>query len=609
MPKKANDFAFVRESKIFKVLDVGYPNKKATSVVFFCYNIPMTQSEALDILKTGANVFLTGEPGSGKTHTINEYINYLRDRQIEVAITASTGIASTHIGGMTIHSWSGIGIKNKLDKYEIDKIASSEYVSKRINKAKVLVIDEVSMLSPQTLDMVDAVCREVKNDSSAFGGLQVIFVGDFFQLPPIIKNKTENNSPQILFEDKNTGNFAYESDSWVRAKPMVCYLREQYRQDDEIFLKILSSIRTNTFDQDMFEHLEERKVHDEKASKKLLKLFSHNVDVDKVNMLELSKIEDEEEFFVMDSSGKSFIVETLKKGCLSPENLVLKVGAEVMCTKNNQKSGYVNGTLGVVVGFESGSRYPIIRTRIGKKIVIEPAEWVVEENGKKKASITQIPLRLAWAITVHKSQGMSLDEAIMDLSSVFEYGQGYVALSRVRRLSGLYLLGWNKRAFEVHPDILLSDESFKINSEQASIAFSKIPENDLKKMHDNFILASGGVLKNNIKKINKKTKNKKDTKEDTLLLWNEGKSIGEIAKIRKLKENTIFSHIEDLVSIKKIPVGNLSRLMNPVVKKSLPEIIAIFHKLDTRSLSPVFEYFKGKYSYEDIKVSRLFLEE
>src|SRR5664279_5022495 len=147
----------------------------------------MTQSEAINILKTGANVFLTGEPGAGKTHTINSLVEYLRACEIEHAITASTGIAATHIGGMTIHSWSGIGIKETLNKYDLDKIASSEYINRRVRKTKVLIIDEISMLRAETLSMVDAVCREIMQRSEPFGGIQVVLVGDFFQLPPIDK--------------------------------------------------------------------------------------------------------------------------------------------------------------------------------------------------------------------------------------------------------------------------------------------------------------------------------------------------------------------------------------------------------------------------------------
>ncbi len=454
----------------------------------------MTQEEALDILKTGANVFLTGEPGSGKTYTINEYVNYLRNHEVEVAITASTGIAATHIGGMTIHSWSGIGIKNKLDKYDLDKIASNEYVSKRIRRAKVLVIDEVSMLSAETLLMVESVCREVKQNNDAFGGLQVVFVGDFFQLPPVVKTPTEKELQPILIEPENNSIFACDSRAWESAKPIVCYITEQYRQDDAEFLSILSAIRTNTFNKNHLGKILSRKIEKTNFPKNAPKLFSHNVDVDSVNIETLSKIEKEVEVFEMSSQGHDKLVAVLKKGCLSPEILELKVGAEVMFTKNNQKEGFVNGTLGTVIDFSAGRKYPIVKTRNSRKIEVEPMEWIVEENGKIRAKIMQVPLRLAWAITVHKSQGMSMDSAVMDLSEVFEYGQGYVALSRVRRLSGLYILGLSDKAFKVHPEILLKDKKFREGSKEAEKVFGKVEKEKLDKMHDDFIQAMGGKV-------------------------------------------------------------------------------------------------------------------
>ena len=474
----------------------------------------MTQSEALDILKTGANVFLTGEPGSGKTHTINEYINYLRDRVVEVAITASTGIAATHIGGMTIHSWSGIGIKKKFDKYDLDKIASNEYVSRRIRRAKVLVIDEVSMLSADTLSMVEAVCREVKQKNDVFGGLQVIFVGDFFQLPPVVKTPVEKEIQQIIRyddEEENKSNFACDSSAWKRTKPIVCYITEQYRQDDADFLEILSAIRTNSFNKNHLEKIKSRKVEKTNFPKNTPKLFSHNINVDFVNTETLSKIEKEVKVFEMTSQGHDKIVAVLKKGCLSPEKLGLKIGAEVMFTKNNQKERFVNGTLGTVIDFSKGSKCPIVKLRNGRNIEVEPMEWSMEENGKVRARITQIPLRLAWAITVHKSQGMSMDSAIMDLGEVFEYGQGYVALSRVRRLSGLYIIGFSEKAFKVHPEILLKDKIFKESSIGAEKVFEKIEKDELNKMHDNFILALGGKVKKAIKNIKNKTDKKVGT--------------------------------------------------------------------------------------------------
>ncbi|MBP9715067.1 MAG: AAA family ATPase [Candidatus Pacebacteria bacterium] len=453
----------------------------------------MTQEQALNILKTGANVFLTGEPGAGKTFTINKYVEYLRAHDIEHAITASTGIAATHISGMTIHSWSGIGIKDSLNKYDLDKISTSEYLNRRIRKTKVLIIDEISMLRAGTLSMVDAVCREIKQNGEAFGGMQVVLVGDFFQLPPIERNNTEVRQIQLIEEPE--GRFAYESNAWERLHPVVCYITEQHRQDDEEFLELLLAIRRAKINEDHRDYIKTRAVERETMPENITKLFSHNLDVDRVNDNMLSKIEGDGVDFLMDSSGATALITSLKKGCLSPEILKLKKGAIVMCTKNNPKEHYVNGTLGVVIDFDSFSGNPIIKTRSGKNIQITPMDWSVEENGKIKAQITQVPLRLAWAITVHKSQGMSMDAAIMDLSSVFEYGQGYVALSRVRRMDGLFLLGINEKALQVHPQILEQDSIFLKESEQAEKVFGTIPSDEIKSMHKNFVIALGGKWK------------------------------------------------------------------------------------------------------------------
>lgn len=453
----------------------------------------MTQDKALLILKTGANVFLTGEPGAGKTYTINKYVEYLKKHEVEHAITASTGIAATHIGGMTIHSWSGIGIKEHLDKYELDKIASSEYLNRRIRKTKVLVIDEVSMLHADTLQMVDAVCREIKQNSEPFGGMQVVLVGDFFQLPPIQKRPKDDKQMQLIKE--KPAHFAYESDAWKRLAPVVCYITEQHRQEDEAFLELLLSIRKGTLEDDHYEYLKSRYIERNELPEDVTKLYSHNLNVDKVNDEELGKIDDEEKRFEMISTGSPALVTALKKGCLSPETLILKKGSIVMCTKNNPKEHYVNGTLGTVVDFDSFYGYPIIETKKGRKITVSPLEWSVEENGKVKAQIAQVPLRLAWAITVHKSQGMSMDSAIMDLSSVFEYGQGYVALSRVRKMEGLYLLGCNAKALQVHPLILEQDKIFQKESEELDVASDKLEDEEIKTMHKNFVIAVGGEFK------------------------------------------------------------------------------------------------------------------
>lgn len=556
----------------------------------------MTQEQALTILKTGANVFLTGEPGSGKTYLVNEYVAYLREHDIEPAITASTGIAATHIGGMTIHLWSGIGIKTHLDKRDLQTLAQNEYITKRVCRTHVLIIDEVSMLASETLSLVDSVCRAIRASSEPFGGLQVVFVGDFFQLPPVVRAEAQNSQAALL--EQPAARFAYDSPAWERANPVVCYLTEQYRQDDSDFLRVLSAIRSNAFEDMHLSHIEKRKIAHQ-APQHAPKLYSHNVDVDHVNNDMLQKIAGEPRAFSMESYGPTPLVEALKRGCLSPEILSLKQGAAVMFTKNNPRAGFVNGTLGTVEAFDGETGYSVVRTRTGARILVQPMEWTVEENGRVRAQITQLPLRLAWAITMHKSQGMSLDEAVMDLSQVFEYGQGYVAFSRVRRLSGLHLLGWNERAFQVHPDILQKDGSFRSTSDEAEVQLAQMSAPDLEKKHRDFILRCGGTVKQvKIKKEKiSEQKNKESTFAQTLRLWNEGKNINEIAKARTLKERMIIGHVEELVEKTLVSRDDLSRLLTPRLSEALSKIQAAFVALGTDRLFPVFEALDWEYSY------------
>jgi ATP-dependent exoDNAse (exonuclease V) alpha subunit len=551
----------------------------------------MTQQEALDILKTGANVFLTGEPGAGKTYTINEYVRYLRQHSIEPAITASTGIASTHIHGMTIHSWAGIGIRDTLTEYDLDHISQNKTLYNRISKTKVLIIDEISMLSARTFSMVDMVCRVIKGVSDPFGGIQVVCVGDFFQLPPVSRATREQ--------------FAFESKVWNEIHFITCYLDSQHRQDDRTYLSILDAIRRDEFNEDHLETLGDRRITRETMPENITKLFPHNVDVDKINTGELKKIDAPEQMFVMTSKGRDILVAALKKSCLSPEHLVIKLGATVMFTKNNSNENYVNGTLATVIAFDPLTSNPIVETVTGRKITVMPMEWSIEEEGRVKAQITQLPLRLAWAITVHKSQGMTLDKAIMDLSLSFEYGQGYVALSRVKSLAGLHILGWNQIAFKVHPTIIDKDEYFRNNSLEAETKFGALESDDLEQMHNNFILASGGKLER--KEVDKTTNKavKVSTHEETLKLFKSGKTFREIATARGMVIGTILQHIEDLKEEEKITFDEIKTNCDKETIKRSKVIQKLFDKLGTSPMKPIFEKLGGKYSYDDIRIARL----
>lgn len=428
------------------------------------------------LLESGASIFLTGGPGSGKTHTVNRYMDLARRRGVAVDYTASTGIAATQGDGITIHSWSGIGVSDALSPRDLQRIAANRRVAARIERAQVLIIDEISMLPARTLNLVDLVCRHVRERDVPFGGLQVVLVGDFFQLPPVSRRRPAD--AQFDFgeaPDEDLDGFAYRSSAWRDLAPTVCYLAEQHRQGDQGFVDILNAIRDNACFGPPLERLEARLISRDRLPSGCPRLFTHNAAVDQINERELAKLDSTPKRFSMATKGAENFVQALQRGCLSPAELTLKVGAIVMFTRNDPAGRFVNGTLGTVLDFEEKTGSPRVRTLAGKPLTVEPAKWKVEVNGKEQASITQVPLRLAWAMTVHKAQGMSLDAAVIDLSRAFEYGQGYVALSRLRSLDGLHLLGLNDRALRVHPQAVEMDAAFRAESDAARTSIDRLP--------------------------------------------------------------------------------------------------------------------------------------
>lgn len=497
----------------------------------------MTQAQALNIMKTGVNIYLTGSAGAGKTYVLNEYIKYLKDHEVSVAITASTGIAATHMNGHTIHGWAGIGIKDEMSEYDIEALLDKQYLHKRFRDAKVLIIDEVSMLHAHRLDIVEKVCRNFKGNGLPFGGLQVILCGDFFQLPPITRGRNA--------EDGNLDDMIIYSQSWKSMSPAICYITEQHRQDDEVFTDILNNFRKDSLNEKHIEIIKKR-INAKVTMVEPTKLYTHNVDVDQINNLELSKIKNEEHEYYMDGSGGEVLVDILKKSCLAQPVLKLRVGAQVMFIKNNFEKGYVNGTRGIVKRFYTDGT-PVVETTKGELIDVVNESWVIEENDKIKAQISQLPLRLAWAITIHKSQGMSLDSAEIDLSKTFAFGMGYVALSRVRTLSGIRLVGFHPDSLKINPRILEIDENLKEESFNNELLFGKLNAGEQLKLEEKFILNMGGTLVPDHTKTGKKKLEKVSTTEITKKLLDEGKTIKQIAVIRELAVGTIIGHLEELV--------------------------------------------------------------
>lgn len=664
----------------------------------------MKQATALDILKTGKNVFLTGSAGSGKTYTLNEYIHYLRARRVPVATTASTGIAATHMNGITIHSWSGIGIKDELSERDLANLSRKKILKDRLRETAVLIIDEISMLHAKQLNAVNQVLKHMRQSEEPFGGIQVVVAGDFFQLPPV-GNRGETNREK----------FAFMSDAWLEAGFKICYLSEQHRQntdeeDDTINLDtILNQIRGEEgVSFEAIEALQNTFYQDVDINR--TRLFTHNVNVNKINEHELALLNGEAVTYNAIAHGDNKLVETLKKSVRTSDELILKVGAKVMFIKNNNELGVSNGTMGELVGFTtikplksssdhsaisddsetetmdvddvdndekdetivavdgdeesedkalvSTDRYPVIKLNNGRQVIAEGEEWVVEdENGEILASYTQIPLTLAWAITIHKSQGMTLDAAEIDLSKTFELGQGYVALSRLKSLEGLKLLGMNDLSLRLDPLARGADSRFKVLSSEAEQAFEKIKAEVLEESHERFVVVSGGTLnKAYIEAFEKSLKNRKkkqaqmlaqkdklsnqlsDHSDSTLmttkLLLEESLTIAEIAEARGLAQATIMGHVARLkrqhpdlncehLRPDVLTLDKVSEAVEAIVAAADPndfqegtdtssaanseQAITQFSK-DRIKLRPIYEYLKEQIDYNTIRLALIFID-
>jgi len=555
------------------------------------------QTTTLNILKTGKNVFLTGSAGTGKTFVLQQYINYLRDNKIFPTILAPTGIAASLLKGKTIHSFFSLGIKDSFSDEDIFDIVTKTYLKKRFEYLQVLIIDEISMVPPTIFTVMDKILQGFKKNNKLFGGVQVILSGDFFQLPPIHKEPTNKR-------------FAWQSPSWKEAGFQTCYLTKKYRQDEKNHLvTILDNIREGKISQETINLLDSRIDVELDFEYEPTKLYTHNYDVDNINIQELEKLNGELHIYPFSKSGTSKNVETILRNSLLSPTLQLKKDTLVMFIKNSKDGEYVNGTTGKVIGFNQETDAPIVQISKNLKIEVQKEKWTIEnELGDELASVTQYPLKLAWAITIHKSQGMTLSSAEIDLSKTFETGQGYVALSRIRDLNGLRLKGYNNKALQVDQIILDIDKRIKESSNKSEEKFAKISEQELNQMHKKFM--------QNIKnKAVSQTQNKKTpthilTKELSLTC----SSIKELAKKRELTIGTIVKHLKkarkedkdfkmDNLMPSDIPIEEIRQVREDILKEGYEED---FTPAGEVKLSVILQRVEG-IGYDELHIAMLFI--
>lgn len=418
------------------------------------------QLNALKAIDEGKNIFLTGPAGTGKSTIIKEVYKRSIENGKNISVTAMTGCAALLLtyGAKTIHSWAGIGLGKESKEILAGIVMKNIKSKKRWKKTDVLVIDEISMMTPELLEKLDYIGKQVRADSRPFGGIQLVLCGDYYQLPPICIGK------ECIF--------AFECETWKSLELITIELKTITRQTDAMFQKVLNEARIGELSSESTKILESRRGLDWKSRQiRPTLLFSKNKDVDLINeknivalkrpltIFEAKTIYKTEEGDEKDDSiiptGEMLekVITKLDNDAVYMSSLSLCIGVQVMLLTNLDLSkGLANGSRGVVVGFRSVDNIPFVQFQKGEPVAIEYNMWFSPDY--PKVGRKQLPLRIAYAITIHKCQGATLDCALIDIgSSTFEYGQAYVALSRVRSLESLYIYNFDPKRVCAHPKV------------------------------------------------------------------------------------------------------------------------------------------------------------
>lgn len=414
------------------------------------------QQKFVDTALEGKNIFLTGSGGTGKSYVLKYLLTEFKKRNRHYALTAMTGCAALLLENKatTLHSWAGVGLGKEALPKLVSDIRRSSKAMRRWLLTDTLIIDEVSMMPPEFFEKLDAIAKRLRSSQKPFGGIQLIFVGDFFQLPPVNKEK----------EDKDP-DFIFEIPLWKTMDFNVIDLKEIMRQKDPVFHEILNEARIGQLSNKSLVILKERQnLNWKKLEIKPTLLFPQRGIVNSINMQNLKKLQGDQYSYKVSTISATAVTQQMQysidktnRDSSYEEELLLKVGAQVMLIINlpsSSETNLVNGSRGVVTGFSGPSHTPLVKfLGYENPIPIEHYYWEVADfEGVKQK---QIPLRLAYALTIHKSQGSTLDSALIDVGpNTFEYGQAYVALSRVKDLESLYLWDIEKGAFKAHPKVI-----------------------------------------------------------------------------------------------------------------------------------------------------------
>ncbi len=403
----------------------------------------LEQKCAFDAYRTERSVFVTGPAGTGKSFLIDTIVQDAKRCHYNVAVTSMTGVSALLIDGVTLHSYLGIGTGQAMIRQLFPKILKDKRARTRWRTTDVLIIDEVSMMDGTLFDKLENLARMIRESDEFFGGMQLILVGDLFQLPPV-----KYQSKGLLIHSS-----AFKAHFVERKDGLVVRLKQIIRQSDPVFTKILMEIREGRVSEDTRNRLGaiQAKSHQEEGKIEPTLLYTHRANVDAINASRLKEIKSEPKEYRATTSicngpkrtserQKKFFNDIINARCPAPAVLQLKVGAQVMLTKNLRlKDGLANGSRGVVVGLYDTSA--LVEFANGCIETIGYAKWDVRIDDNTKVRRHQLPLVLAWATTIHKSQGATLDCVMAELASIFEYGQMYTALSRVRTIEGLSLSG------------------------------------------------------------------------------------------------------------------------------------------------------------------------